>query len=573
MRTEFIVEYHLCDTTALQDAREESEDNASFADISRIKDNVTAPVYGTLEHNFFLLDGSREEFPEEPEGFVFFSKVQSDKKGVFGEEQSIVIEFTGNHTSVGLTLTFLDTYPLELEIYWYGLDGELKSKRKFYPNALVYFCKHQVEDYGKIKITFLKALPWHNVKLQHIKYGTSIIWDSDTIKSGNVISDTDPLSDKIATDSLTFDFVDRHDDFNPGNPDGMHKTFQRRQNMLTYELVEGKKIPIGTFFLDSFSTSEHVCKINAVDLKGMLDNTDFLDGRMYNGEKAGTVIAAIMDSAGIKDYTIDEETAETPLYGTLAIQTCKKALREVLFACGSIVSTSMQTKLSIKKSSKAIRSKIKRGRKFETTVQIERYVSDVSVKYKTWALEDTVSEITKGVYGEGIHMIQFSEPAANLTSSAGQILKRMPYYIILEIPAQVGSEVTISGQKYVCEEMAAVSGVEKIKSGELRNNKTFSGTLLNSASAQQAADRILEYYQLQNIIKAKYIAGEEKAGNWVEIENQERGRGNFVAAIESVTTDLTGGFISTAKCRGYYKLLTDYYMMGEIFTGEETGII
>lgn len=574
MRTEFFVDYNLYDITALQDAKEESTDNASFADISRIKDNVAAPVYGTLEHNFFLLDGSREEFPEDPDGLVFFSKGQSDETGVFREEQSLVVKFTENHTSVGLTLTFLDTYPVELEISWYDLEGRPKAKRKFYPDALVYFCKHQVEDYGKIKIAFLKALPWHNVKLQYIKYGTSITWDSNTIKAGKVVSDTDPISDKIATDTLTFDFIDKHDDFNPGNQSGMHKTFQRRQDMLAYEIVEGKKIPVGTFFLDSSSTSEHVCKMKAVDLKGMMDNTDFLDGRMYNGEKAGAVIAEIMDTAGIKNYTVDAETADTPLYGTLAIQTCKKALREVLFACGSIVSTSMQTGLLICKSDKAISSRIKRGRKFETTVQTDRYVSDICVKYKTWALEDTISEITKGVYGEGIHQIQFSDPAANLTVNVGQILKQMPYYIILKISVEQEShEVIISGQKYISEEMAVISGVEKIKSGELRNTKTFSGTLLNFESAKQAADSILEYYQLQQIIKAKYIAGDEKAGNWVEIDNPEKSHGNFVAAIESVTTDLTGGFISTAKCRGYYKSLTDYYMTGEIFTGEERGIL
>lgn len=573
MRTEFIVDYNLYDLTALQDAREESKDNASFADLSRIKNNVTAPVYGTLEHNFFLLDGSREEFPEDPEGLVFFSKGQSDETGVFREEQSIVVKFTDKHTSVGLTLTFQEAYPVELEIFWYDLEGRLISKRKFYPDALVYFCKHQVEDYGKIKIVFLKALPWHNVKLQYIKYGTSIIWDSNTIKAGKVVNDTDPISDKIATDTLTFDFVDKYNEFNPGNPEGMHKTFQRRQDMLAYEIVEGEKIPVGMFFLDSSSTSEHVCKMKAVDLKGMLDYTDFLDGRIYNGEKAGAVIAEIMDAAGIKNYTVDTETADTPLYGTLAVQTCKKALREVLFACGSIVSTSMQTGLSIRKSSKAIRSKIRRGRKFETTLETDRYVSDISVKYKTWTLEDTVSEITKGIYGEGIHLIQFSDPAINLTVNAGQILKQMPYYIILKMPMQGGTEVVISGQKYVSVEMAALSSVEKLKSGELRNTKIFSGTLLNFESAKKAADRILEYYQLQQIIKAKYIAGDEKAGNWAEIDNPEKSHGNFVAAIESITTDLTGGFISTAKCRGYYELLADYYIVGEIYTGEESGIL
>ena len=80
MKTEFFVEYDLFDTTALQDAQESTESNSSFADLSRIKKSISAPDYGTLEHNFFVLDGSMEEFPDEPDNLVYYSRnfIQSD---------------------------------------------------------------------------------------------------------------------------------------------------------------------------------------------------------------------------------------------------------------------------------------------------------------------------------------------------------------------------------------------------------------------------------------------------------------------------------------------------------------
>lgn len=573
MNTEFSVEYHLVDTTALQDAFESTLSNAAFGNLALIKNDVQAPNYGTLEQNFFVLDGSINEFPDNPADLVYFSDKQSDQNGIYENEQSVMVRFTQNHTSAGLTLKFLDLYPWELEIFWYDLDGRLKTKRKFYPDNLEYFCEHQVEDYGSIKIVFLKALPWHNAKLQYIKYGTSIIWDSDNIKSGKVISETDPISDRIVTDKLTFDFVDKNDSFNLGNPGGLHKTFQRKQEMDAYENVAGEKMLMGTFFLQSFSASNNLCKMEAIDLKGMLGSVDFTEGRIYDGDKAGGVIAEIMAAAGIEDYAVDEETADTLLYGTLGIQTCQKALREVLFACGSIVRTSRQTGLSVCKISRESQLKIKRGRKFETTVQADRYVSDVSVKYKTWRLEDKVTELAKGTYEEGTHMIRFSAPAANLTVNVGRIRKQMPYYVILEVPAQTRAEIVVSGQKYAGEELAATSSIEKIKSGEVRNTKTFSGSLLNFESAKQKANSILDYYQLQQIIKTKHMTGEERDGDWVEIENQSKNHGGFAAAIESVTTDLTGGFISTTKCRGYYKNLTETYFAGEIIAGENIGIL
>lgn len=74
MNTEFFIEYNLYDVTALQSARETSENNSGFADLKLIKQDTAAPDYGTLEHNFFVLDGTREEFPDMPDNLVYFSR-------------------------------------------------------------------------------------------------------------------------------------------------------------------------------------------------------------------------------------------------------------------------------------------------------------------------------------------------------------------------------------------------------------------------------------------------------------------------------------------------------------------
>lgn len=572
-KTEFYVDYNLYDTTALEDGTPESTSNAAFADIDLLKDNPAAGVYATLERNFFVLDGGREEFPDTPDDLAYFSAGQSGDTGEFAQGQSVTVQFTENHTSIGITLHFLEEYPLELKIEWYDLAGAKKAEATFYPDSLDYFCENQVEEYGKIAITFVETLPRHNVKLQYIEYGTTLTWGSDAVTSGKLTNDTDPISDKIKTDKLTFDFVDRNEEFNIGNVSGLHKTFQKRQKMLPYEVIDGVRMPLGVFFLDSNSTTKNVSKMSAIDFKGMLSNTDFKDGQIYEGVKAGLIIDAIMDTAGISDYVVDDETYNTLLYGTLKIQTCQKALREVLFACGSTVNTAMRENLEIHKTNRLISAKIERSRKFSTTLQTDHYVSDVNVKYATWTLSEEVSQITKGTYGVGRHTIQLSNPAANMTTNVGTIIKQSPYYVELQIDADARAEVVISGQKYVGEELAVLSSIENIKSGEVRSTKTFTGTLLDYEAAQRVADSILDYYQLQQIIQTQHISQGEKAGDWIEVENTLAGRGNFVACIESLSTDLTGGFLGTAKYRGYYKLLSDYYYTGEIYSGEDVGII
>lgn len=574
MKTEFFVDYDLFDTTALQDAVVSSESNSQFADIVLMEENVLAPNYMTLEKNFSVLDGNMQEFPDEPDNLVYFSSEQSGADGTFANKQSVFVQFSENHASVGITLHFLPDYPVELEIYWYDISGNLKSKKTFFPNQIDYFCQNQVEGYGAIEIVFIRAIPLRNVKLQYIEYGTTLTFENDIIKTGKIVNEIDPISDKIKTDKLTFDFLDEKEEFNIGNIDGLHKVFQKNQKMHPYETLNGNKIPLGTFFLDENSTTKNLSKISAIDYKGMLANAIFYDGDMYDGVLAGEIIGKIMEAAGISDYIIDKDTANTLLYGTLKIQTCQKALREVLFACMSSINTSRQNGIEIYKQNRSVSGTITREKKFSTTLKTDGYVSDINVKYKTWFLEETESEIAKGTYGGETNVIQLSSPAANMRSNIGSIIKQTPYYVVLEISSYAQFEVIITGQKYVEEEFAALSSATHVKAGQTRTTKTFSGTLLNYERAKMVADNILNYYQLQQIIQTKQLAENEKAGDWVEIENSIKGYGNFVASIESLSIDLTGGYIATAKYRGYYKLLSNYYYAdNELYSGEDVGII
>lgn len=573
-RTEFTVEYQLYDTTALADGKEDAlGTNQTFADLTLIKKNQEPAAYATLEQNFFTLDGSLEEFPDSPDDLVYFSSTASGADGTFTQNPKLRINFTEHHTSTGLTLHFTDDHPQEMKIRWYDLSGIKISEKNYLVDAKDFYAENQVEEYGAVELEFIRTVPHHYVKLYYIEYGHEYIWGEDVIKSGTLQEETDMVCNQIPINKLKFDFIDVKDEFNIGNTTGLHKVFQKKQKMYPYEIIDGKKTLLGVYFLDQNSTTKNISKIEAVDFKGMLDNTDFKDGRIYNGEKAGILIEEILAAAGISDYTIDSGTYETLVYGTLKIQTCRKALREVLFACGSIVNTSRLDKMDIHKTSREVRSTVRRSRKFSTTLKTDHYVSDVNVKYKTWTLEDKVSELTKGIYGPGIHTIQLSNPAAELSASAGKIVTQMPYYVVLEVPASVRTEIVISGRKYVGEELAVLSSIEHIKSGEVRSTKTFTGTLLNYELAKQVADSILDYYQLQQVISCRFIGGDEIAGSWAEIENPVTTNGNFAAGIESLSTDLTGGFLMTAKCRGYYKLTSDYYYLGELYADDEVGIM
>lgn len=572
-KTGCYVSYELYDTTALDDGVEQTNDNQSFGNLGLFKEALQSPRYGTLEQNFFTLDGSMDEFPDEPEDLTYFSKQQAGNDGYFQDNPQITVTFTENHTSAGITLHFLDVYPLEIEITWSDLYGTQISKQTFYPDTVNFFAKNQVEEYGMLKIEFIRTLPGHNIKLQKIEYGTTYVWGENIIKEAKIINEMDPISHQIKVDKLTFKIIDKDDDFNIGNISGMHKTFQKKQKMKVHEKVNENDIMMGVFFLDGNSTSKNISQITAIDYKGMLDNTDFKEGKIYDKKKAGELIDEIMAAAGIEDYTVDEETYEKELSGTLPIQTCRKALREVLFASGAVINTARRESVEIKQGNRKVVSSIKRGRKFSTTLKTDHYISDVNVKYKTWKLNEEVIELTKGTYGVGTHLIKFTNPVAEVSSSVGTIQKQNAYYAELLIEEDPKAEVIISGKKWEAEELSVLSSIEKIKSGEVRSTKNFTGTLLDYTRAKEVADKILNYYQLQQIIQTKYMAEEEKAGDWCEIENPDERHSGFLAGIEKVTVNLAAGFIETAELRGYYKTVSETYYAGELITGEEFGVM
>lgn len=571
-KTGFYCEYELKDTTAVQDSTPTSEYNQDFGNMLLLKENMDSGQYATLEQDFFLLDGSKEEMPDEVEDIAFFSNVMSGTDGIFVEDPAIEINFTENHSSIGFTFYFREDYPLEMAIFWYDTFGIQIDKKDFTIDGLIFFAKHQVENYAGLKIVFTKAKPYRYVKLCYLEYGTNLIMGEGgmPVKGASLLEETNRISDKIPINKLSYKLIDTDDDFNVGNIGGLHKVLQKRQRMSAYEVVDGNLIQLGTFFLDTFKTDKNVTSMSAVDYKGLLDDNRYLKGRVFNGETAQVVITEIMEAAGIEEYEIADEVKDIKLYGWLKIQTCRKALREVLFTCGAVID-SRRGNIRIYKPGREIETVIERVRKFSTSVYDQEYISDISVRFAEYTLSSSVSQIAKGTYTQGTYTIELSSPAAELEISGGTILQQSCNYVQFQVAET--TEVIISGKKYTKEELTVTSSVSEKDAGEVRKTKSFSCTLVNTTRALELAEEILDYYQLRIGIKIKFLNASELPGMWGEIQNNNRTYGNYLAGIEKMTTDLTGGFVSTAELRGYYKLVSDFYYTGELIAGENMGVL
>lgn len=571
-KTSFEVIYDLKDTTALQDSIPSTMDNQNFAVESLLRDNTAFSDYGTLEQDYFLLDGTMPELPDKPEGIPFWSSELSDENGLFQKNPVLIILFSENHTSTGLTFHFVGEIPVQFQVRWYDLAGNMIALKSFQPDSRDYYARNLVENYGRLEVEFQKAKPYRYVKLWGIDYGVVVTWNENDIKTASLVEETDPISNTLKINKLTFQFIDRANEFNLANSEGLHKALQKKQHIEPYEIVDGERLFLGRYFLTTPGSEKSLAKMEATDYIGLLDDTDFKDGRVYNGESAGSVLADIFAGTGIP-YEVNDEVAATPLHGWLKIQTRRKALREVLFACGAVAETARRDNVWIYKPSRLIQADIPRSRKFSTATKQDTYISEVSIKYAEYTEGAEEKELVKqSTYPAGLNEVKFSSPVSDLRISAGEIVEAKTNYIVFRLPEDAA--VTIYGRQYSKQDITVSSSVPQLKAGENPKAKSFTGALFNFGQAKIISQAILDYYQLSLILNIRYLAAQERPGQWVSVENTLVGRGGYAAGLESIKTDLTGGYISTAQLRGYYKYTSEFYYAGtELYIDESVGEI
>lgn len=570
MRTYCRAEMKFIDVTALADASVTTDDNQGIGSIELFAEQTEQKSYGTFELNQFVLDGSKSVLTENPKDIAFWNDALSKEDCTFETDPKITVTFQEQHTSAAITLYFEDEPPAELKITWYTIAGTKLITETFYPDSLIYVCNNHVQNYGKIEIEFVRtSFPQRYIKLQYILYGKYIVLDKDMIQTAKVQEDIDVTSATLSINEADISIVDMNNDFDAENENGAWKSVQKTQEVTLSEFNNGNMIPMGAFFIDDFSFSKNIAKFKLVDVVGLLDKYTFYEGQVYNNVRAGVILNAIFATAGIKKYVIDEEVGNTLLSGYLAIQTCRKALQQVCFACGAVADDSRSDTIKVYKPDRYVKSTVGTDRKFNgnTKVSLEKYISGVNIEMKNYALEEKNSDIYKKTLLAGDTKITFSSPylPSSITASAGTLKEVKTNYLIINMPT--AGQCHITGIKYANTTFSYEKHVDKFEAGETENIKKYSGcTIYNADILPDIAAYLLDYHALRKKVGMKYLIDLEQVGNWANINSI--GGKTSTTLIESQTLDLTGGFIATATCRGYSVVVTENYFAGvELYTG------
>ena len=190
---------------------------------------------------------------------------------------------------------------------------------------------------------------------------------------------------------------------------------------------------------------------------------------------------------------------------------------------------------------------IGRDRKFlGTKVKMRSLVTGVNVKAHEYTLSSTAEELCKVTLAEGQNEILFSEPAASISVSGGTLLESGVNYCI--VTGTTGATCIVSGKKYIDNEKTITVKMEELPAGDKENYVDADSTLLNSANAQAAAQRLFDYYQYRIQQDISFVMKDETVGLLADIETEYgvyRG-----SVLESMDTDLTGGFVTKAVTVG-----------------------
>ena len=554
--TDVSVNYSLIDVTAADDGQMSMPNTQPFSDLSELLDeDHVIPRLSTLERNHWELDGTFEIFPDNM-SIVFtgvWSTTQSDDNGAFASPPVLTVTFSEAHTSGGLTLIFAEStedWSSDLTIQWFDQDGASLGTQSYQPDSARYFCPNQVENFYKIQITFNKTNKPHRfLKLTGIRYGVMLELDRSKLISCTVLEEVNPISSEVSVNTLNLSFHTEEGEFDLLDLTGAYVLFQQRQKADVTGWIDGVQMNMGSFYLETPSTTDNIVTVDCIDLVGTMDDTDYLGGNWPSGITAGNLIADIMQSAGIDPemYVIDSSLQNIMVTGYLAIQSHREALQQVAFAIGAVVDCCRSEQIKIRPMNTDNAKTIPISRKVVSHTQTQdALVTGVEVFTHNYALGDTAGELFKETRQPGEYLIQFSSPSANLSATNATITESGVNYA--RITVSTAGEVVISGRTY--EDTQSLAGsvyMENLPANAKPNVQSVTDCTLN-ADAQELAQRVYDYYQNRITDSGDIILSDEKAGDWVSLQNAS-GK-SLVGAIEQISIDLTGGFIAKVETHG-----------------------
>lgn len=364
------VSFGVFDITARSDATAAAE-GQSFTDPAQTLDTVTTvPAVGTCELDQFKVDGSMTLFPDTPPAgmnFGWWSSEVSGADGTFADPPLITYTFTQPHSSVGLTLQFVELVQGITATAYQG-DSVLAIKTFSGINSALAVLDFPVENYDKIVIEIVRVQPFHYAKLLEISFGVEYVYNDTVLTGFDVLEEIDLTSNTISSNTATITLNNLDQRFNMFNPQNEVRFLQERQQLtVTAGLLVGESyedVPLGKFYLSKWeSPTQNTTKFTAYDLLSLMDGT-YYKSRLYQGERAEAVLLELFGDLNLYDaqgnalFYIHPNIRDVEISGYLAPMSYRDALQRIAFALGAVAKCDRSGKLLIYRATEETRNAI-----------------------------------------------------------------------------------------------------------------------------------------------------------------------------------------------------------------------
>lgn len=546
------------DTSALSDAYVTASPLQSYSDESLLAEDSAYPLVARTALNQWVLDGNARVAPND---YSFPLIVGLSDANCDYTDTYIDITFNDAHSSDGITLKFSEDLPTFTVTY--KQNGTELSAKQYTATDYTYWCSEPCNGYDEILITFTKSgAPYRAVMCSFILYGLNMTYDENTIMSAKLSEKVDVTGATAPYNTLTFTLNDDKGTFNPQNDKGAWRYIQSGQPLTAYEDVDGSTITLGTFYIDSWEYKDATATFSCVSPLGLLAKGMY-DGWVWTAPvSASAILEGIFNDVGFEDFDISNDITEF-VQGVIPRTNAKDAIQQVCFAIGAVIDDSRGKKIKIYHPDRNMDSTVTRNRKFQgkTSGELDEYVNGVSINVTRYLLQTDTTEVFRGKLTAGRHDIYFTEPIKNPSATNANIHLATPYYMWVE-PIDPTEEVVVEAYGYDTTDFA-ITATEEAEVGQTPKTKEYSGlTMYNVDLLPYIAKNLLDYHKLRQTLSMSYLCGVEKVGEWVGVEDTWEAFKVAVTMIESQDIDLTGGFIATAKCRGYSTQTTPVYEMG-----------
>lgn len=316
--------------------------------------------YATFEKDYFRLDGSFYIPPKPNEGdseLGWWSGDICDENGVFNPYQILEFNFTEEHNSIGLTITFdalAKEYASDFDIEVYRLDGTLiHTENVVGNNKPTYAMVHGLDNYGKIVITIKKwAKPYRRARVTEVDFGVIHDYENDKLIKLNIIEEMNIISNTIPSNEIRFTIDNSNKEFNILNPSGFYRFLKERQEVKAAVGVEISEdefefVPMGKFYLTDWQSDEGALTTTFIarDIFELLENKEYTS---INNTNLYDLAEDILIKANVENYYIDEELKNIPTNGFIKPLNARKALQYLGIAGKAAIYQDRQGILQIK---------------------------------------------------------------------------------------------------------------------------------------------------------------------------------------------------------------------------------